>query len=169
MKNSFKQFWIIVFITVIIFSACGNEPDNFFSINGITYRLYKGEMYYKGPVIPDRSNNIELYLFYEDENDYEEIFLDLYIPDGNNRLVEGTYNLTYNYEPFTCSYGEIQIEKDRRLLFYYRITGGTLQVSVTGSGDDAIYTINIDCNIEDQNGLTETVRGTYRGTIAWFE
>ena len=169
MKNIFKLIWIVIFASVIVLAACKNEPENFFTINDRTYRLHEGEMYHKGQMIPGVSNNIELYLFYEDENDYEEILLDLHVPSGNDRLVDGAYTLTFDYAPFTYSYGEIQIEKNRRLLFNYRITGGTLQVSASGSGNDAIYTINIDFTIADQNGLTDTVKGVYKGTIAWFE
>ena len=46
-----------------------------------------------------------------------------------------------------------------------KITGGTVKISVAGVGDMAIYSIAIDCTLENGG----KVKGTFRGTLKWYD
>ena len=88
---------------------------------------------------------------------------------------EGSYNPSEDETAFT--YGQ------NSSIYYpvdegpesFHITGGTVKVSVSGTGDGAIYTIDIDCTLEadklEDGDITGKVhgyvKGIYRGTLGW--
>jgi hypothetical protein len=45
------------------------------------------------------------------------------------------------------------------------MTGGTVKVSVSGTGGLAVYTIAVDCTLTGGG----TVKGTYHGPLAWSD
>ena len=157
----------LVFVLSLLTFGCGNgstEIDyNKFTIAGKTYELSEGEMSFYGNYYSINSNNVDLWLGGTDA----EIFIEMFVATSANRLVAGTYNMADNYSPLTFHAGGAFIDGEYE---YYYITGGTVKIAISGTGDDAIYTITIDCTIEDEDeNAAGTIKGTYRGTLEWFD
>jgi len=169
-----KRFWLVISVMVLVFgmtvvgcddgSTSSSGGDNVFTISGKTYGIVGGEMMHYGHYYSTSANNVDLVLFSEDVYIYFEMF----VPVANNRLVAGTYSLSQaaneDFPPFTYAYGATGTED-----FDYSVTGGTVQVSVSGSGNNAVYTITIDCTLinDDTGAAAGTMKGTYKGTLDW--
>ena len=139
---------------------------NRFDVNGETYTITRGGMDYWGNYFNAATDNIFLGLT---TGNNEWIALDMLVPNGNNRLVAGTYTFSTATGASIAAYtfvdnnytSYIQDADNNKL----KITGGTVKISVTGTGDNAIYTILIDCTLEN-GGI---VKGIYRGTLKWYD
>ena len=166
MRNILKilKFKTIAFVVLITLIPCYKilANENNFSVNGIDYGISSGEMEFYGNWYGNNANNIDLTL----EGSNIEIYLEMFVPNNSDRLVAGTYNLVEsdNPMPFTYFSGDMAVnDKD----FFY-IVHGTVVVSVAGSGNNAVYTITLDCTLTDENGdIAGTIKGTYRGTLTW--
>ena len=82
--------------------------------------------------------------------------LKCFVPNGNTKLVAGTYNLNNNHKAFTHYDGYVEIgnsEDD------FDITGGTIKVAISGD----TYTITIDCTLNGGG----TAKGIYKGALLW--
>jgi len=138
---------------------------NRFNVNGSTYNLYSGQVDYCGHFFNASTENVWLQL----ANMYGEwIAVDMLVPNGNNKLVAGTYTFNPNgatapaYTFVNNDYTSYAHDIDGNRL---RMTAGTVKVSITGTGDNAVYTIAIDCSLENGG----SVKGTYRGTLKWYD
>ena len=138
---------------------------NRFDVNGSIYQPFTGLITYWGHFFNSSTENV--YLGLPTISD-EWITVDMLVPNGNNKLVAGTY--TFNSDGATApaftfvnddntSYAEDAAGNK------LNITAGTVKVSVTGTGDNAIYTIAIDCTLENGG----KVKGTYRGKLTWTD
>ena len=134
---------------------------NRFEVNGNTYLPYFGGTDYWGHFFNASTENISLTLFTLNS---EAIAIDMLVPNGNDKLVAGTY--TFNANGATApAYTFV----DNDYTSYVRdtagnklkMTAGTVKISFTGTGDNAVYTIAIDCTLENGG----KVKGTYRGTL----
>ncbi|MCL2044433.1 MAG: hypothetical protein FWG89_09875, partial [Treponema sp.] len=154
-----------------------DEEDNGvyseFTIIGETYEIKNGTMYHFGNFFSESAVNVDLTLSTKDEDSW--IYFEMFVPNGNNRLVEGTYSPEFpappddDYPPFTYSSGSVVLS-DTDTSYY--VSGGTVEVSVSGSGNSAVYTIVIDCTLVVVVGESiyedaGTLEGTYIGTLLW--
>ena len=145
-----------------------NRTYNKFIINGNTYEITEGEMTFWGVSLDDESNNVDLFLSAEDDS--VQIYFEMFVPLANDRLTAGTYTLNDNYATFTYSFGDVRIKDDSipEGGFFFDVTGGTVRVSVSGTGASAIYTIDIDCPLEDfWTGDVGSIKGVYMGNLDW--
>ena len=162
-----KRFWLVISVMVLVFgmTVVGCDNGSTSSSGGSVFTIYSsgyfGAMFYYGHHYSNSANNVDLNLYSESE----EIYFEMFVPNGQNRLVEGTYNLNSNYEQFTYHIGALFTDDS-----VYYVTGGTVKISVSGSGDDAEYTIIFDCILSDENtGAAGTLKGTYTGTLEWYD
>jgi hypothetical protein len=142
---------------------------NRFDVNGETVQPWRGAMNYYGPFFNASTENLQLGI----ASIYNEgLVFDMLLPRGSTRLVAGTYTFTASTESswntlpaFTFTDNEytsfVQDAEGGRL----KITGGTVKVVISGTGDTAVYTIAVDCTL-DGGG---TAKGTYRGTLTWYD
>ncbi|MDR2037329.1 MAG: InlB B-repeat-containing protein [Bacteroidales bacterium] len=138
---------------------------NRFEANGKTLHPYRGGMDYWGHFFNAATENVFIGL----TTIYGEwIALDMLVPDGRNRLVAGTYTFgtagtsAVAYTFVDNDYTSYVQDADGNKL---KMTGGTVKVTVTGTGDDAVYTITVDCMLENDG----KVKGTYRGPLKWYD
>lgn len=142
---------------------------NKFTIIGDTYEVSEGNgaMHYWGDYYDNNTDNVILGILFGNVPEISSIEINFLVPIGNDRLVAGTYNFSQDYTQFTYA------PEDSVIRFYgnsisYCIKEGTVKISVSGTGENAIYTIEINCTLEDEDGnVTGTVTGTYRGTLGW--
>lgn len=170
MKDVSKLFFIIIFIGIIAATGFTQTDYNSFTIDGKLYEVFEGSMDYYGDIYSETAIIVDLELFSED-NIY--IYFEMFIPEGNKRLVEGTYNYYFSsdkdYKPFTYCWGGVDIELYGKEI-YYEIIDGTVTVSVSGSGNNTIYTITVDCNLVDEdNNSAGAIKGTYQGPLEWYD
>ena len=170
MRNILKlfKFKIIAFVVLISLIPCYkiSANENNISVNGVDYTISAGEMVFRGDFYRNNVNLITLML----EGPNIDIDFDMMIPNNTNRLVPGTYRYG-SFAPFAFPYSTTFLYNDiSEVTNTFDIRHGTVVVSVAGSGNNAIYTITIDCALTDENGNTAgTIKGTYQGTLAWSE
>ena len=157
-------------------SGTGDENDNIeynrFTFAGNTYDIPEAWMGNFGNDFSDSSVFIGLSF----ESDEFEIEFWMFVPNGNDRLVAGTYNATPIadddvYLPFTFANGfaafyngEYYEEPEQ----YVEVSDGTIIVSVSGTGNDIVYTITIDCSVVDEDGNNAgLLKILYQGTPIW--
>ncbi len=113
---------------------------------------------------------IVLYLREKDRDATDGAYfeIDMLLAEGEDHLLEGTYNFSTSYEDMTFTGISSFYENDETML---NATGGTIEVSIEGSGDNAIYTIEIEMSLktEDSGEPAGTVTGTWRGKLGWVE
>ena len=163
MKNT-RFFCVLAFIIFFTVSAFGNNGNLRITIDGSSFQEeVEAYMEYFGNYYSSTASNIDIILY----SGNIEIYFELFVPNGNNRLVSGTYNLSSSlnddHGPFTFSFGEIYFDDDD----YYEVTGGTLTVSSTGQGANTVYTVVFDLDVEDDYGFSCTASGSYRGSFEW--
>lgn len=162
-KTKFRVLFIVLVMGMTVF-GCKNTSSvdpvyNSFVINGTTYEFTLGNMKNFGDVFDTSANNVDLNLISNDT--IKDLYFEFFVPIGNQKLVSGTYSFAYTCTQFTYSAGRIQTPE-----MNYDVTSGTIKISVSGSGNDAIYTIEFDCTIKDVLDLPAgTLKGTYRGTL----
>lgn len=155
---------------------------NKFTIGDKTYGLSKDResgMSYDADDCSSQAQYINVSIELED-NCY--ISIGFFVPMDKDRVPAGTYNCTDDEDdaaPFTFLdnwsavqvYDDVVVDDEGGYIYYqYFMTGGTITVAVTGTGDDAVYTITIDCTYyDDNNDGTFSVKGTYRGTFEWYD
>ena len=161
MKKVVKIFLLVTFSLLLTLNAFANTGTFSLTINDANYTFsgVTGNMYNFGYYYSDRANNIDLELESEDILFYLEMF----VPNSTNRLAQGTYNLSNHYLQFTYSYGEFWTDDHG----YIEIIGGAITVDVSGSGDNAVYTITFECDTIDEDEKIGTLKGTYRGPLGW--
>lgn len=147
-----------------------NVEYNKFTINNNTYELTSGFMEYYGY---DNDHNdlknaasIMIYIGYNSWEEVENAFdrgeaagveITVNVPKTSTKLVAGTYPFNPNSGiAFNCIGGFADEGEDD-----HKFTEGIVTVSVSGD----IYTIKVDCTL-DNGGA---VKGTYKGTLNWFD
>ena len=164
MKKVFMFFWVITFTVIISLPAFSETGTLRISVNtkSIHDEVY-AIMNYFGNYYSGEAVNVDLE-FYSDDI---EMYFEMFIPNGNNRLIAGTYNVSRStdddHTPFTFSYGGIGLDQNG----YYEVTSGTMTVRSSGTGDNTEYVINFNFNIEDEDGLAGTMSGDFQGTFEW--
>jgi hypothetical protein len=159
---------------------------NKFSINGETYEINSGYTIHYGDYFGNNLSNIDLFLG-EAEAEGVSIYFEMLVPLENEKLIEGIY--TFDEEAskaFTYRRGNIWIYKTGGIEYdgeyeygseVLLINGGTVKIFVSGMGNDAIYTIDVDCTLEvyvfGEDGFDTIdggyVKGVYRGTLNYEE
>lgn len=154
-----KNILPISLAALFILGRCNKGDDevnyNRFSVNGMTQQITGGGMWYYGNKYSQRAETVWLELYSENKT---IISLNMFVPTGQTKLAAGTYTLDEYHTQFTFPGGEVSDAEGNA----FGIIGGTMQVSVSGSGDTAVYTVNVDCTITGG-----TVKGVYRGTLTW--
>ena len=143
--------------------ADGVRLNRFVVNSSIIFDPYRGQVDYCGHFFNTSTENVWLELFTISD---ERIAIDMLVPNGNNRLVAGTY--TFNSSgatapAFTFVNNDYTSYVQDASGIRARMTAGTVKVSITGTGDNAVYTIAIDCTLENGG----KVSGTYRGKLTW--
>lgn len=133
-----------------------NVKENEVIFDGDSYDIGGGAMVYYG-ANDDDSENVDLWLYSEDGE--SAVYFELNVPDGNDELVAGTYNYSYdNYSKFKLSGGAVvDLYNESGLA----ITAGNVKVALSGS----TYTITFDCEV--QGGLS--LEGKYKGKLTWYD
>ena len=165
MKGKLKFFWVLTFAVLILGGAYGNSGNLSLRINNrqIQYEV-EAELSHYGNYYSNSAVNVDLAFFSDDLYMYFEFF----VPNGNNTLVAGTYNISRsadnNHGPFSYSKGRFAfaIENDE---IYYDVTGGSVTISTSGAGANLIYNISLNLTMEDDDGQAGTLTGDYRGTF----
>ena len=164
MKKVLKIFWILAFAVLLSVPAYSETGTIRISINA---NPFQDEVYvfmnHYGNFYSERATNVDLEFY----SDNIEIYLEMFIPNGNDRLIAGTYNVSRaedeDHMPFTFSYGAIGLNQNG----YYEVTGGTMTVRSSGTGNNLEYNISFNFNIEDEDGLSGTMTGDFQGTFEW--
>lgn len=180
-------------MTATAFVSCdpnndGKDDDdtvyNEFAFDGRTYDFsagfggieFWGDYYENG-----LANDVPISLFMNDEENEGDIsiIVDMLVPVGKDRPVVGTYTFDDSLEPFTFTYEDEYSYVELNNVVYeddeddeeFAMTGGTVKVlSIVGTGDDAVYTIEVDCTLEDEAGASAgSIQGTWRGTLEWYD
>ena len=167
MKNRLRLFCALAFFAVITVLAYGDTGTLRLTINaGSSQNEVVSSMAYYGNYFSDSATNVDL-LFYSDDI---ELYFEMFVPNGNNRLIAGTYRVSGNqnndHGPFTFSYGEVDVADEEMI---YDITGGAITINTTGAGTNMVYNISFDLNMEDMDGRAATMRGDYQGPIGWSD
>ena len=162
MKNA-RLFWVLFFIVLITAAAYSNNGNLGISINESSIQeQVEAYMEYFGNYYSNSAANIDVMLV----SDNIEIYFEMFVPNGNNRLINGTYNISRasndNHRPFTFSYGEIYLDDDD-----YEVIGGSITITSSGSGANISYNIDFNLTLEDDYGRTRTATGSYRGSFVW--
>ncbi|MDR2891281.1 MAG: hypothetical protein LBV18_06810 [Alistipes sp.] len=139
-----------------------------FTVDGTTYDFAEGygSMGFYGDYYDnDRSESISLYL--NDAAESTTICIDMLVPSGEERLVDGTYTFGDSLEPFTFTdedgYCYVMCEG-----YKYHIVDGAVEVSVSNTGDYPVYTIELDCALEDAMGEPAgDITGSCKGPLSW--
>jgi hypothetical protein len=133
------------------------EPDNGGAMSGTLtvgsddYMAVSGAMTYYGQAEPEEGENVDLLI---NASDGSTLALQFYVPEGNNKLVAGTYNFaSESYLAWTIDQGELYQGYSS-----YPITGGSVVVSVSGN----VYTFVLNLTSAAGN-----VTGTVSGTPSW--
>jgi len=172
LKPFSKIFSAILLSTILLFSVSyrgmASDDENIFYLNNNSYFIDEGEIFYYGNYYSQSAINVDLLLFNEDFTNI--VYFELFVPNGSDSLVTGTYNLSLSkiddHLPFSYASGAMYIEEEDRFL---DVIDGVLTAFVTGSGDDEVYFIIIDCIfIDEDTGEEFPVRGTFHGSITWF-
>ncbi len=122
------------------------------SVDGTDYEAVTGLLTYVGQFEPGEGENVDLAIVTEGGS---TITLELYVPEGNLTLVDGTYTFApESYAAFTIEGGILF-----NTINVANITGGTITVEASGDG----FTINFD--LESEIG---DVAGTVFGTPVWM-
>jgi len=155
----------IALIILVLFLPCAEAEAseyNVFVIDGFIYETDIGFFYNYGNYYGENATNIDMFL----EGEYIDIYFELFVPNNYDRIIAGTYSLSNEYPPppFTFLSGSM-VTFDVYYEAYYEVLDGTLEVSVSGTGDDAIFTIAINCLVEDDYGDIFRIRGIYRGPL----
>ena len=129
-----------------------------YTYDSTTYTFAQSNMffygYYQGVV-----NGVWLRLRDVDEEWY--LGFEMLVEQPNERLLAGTYTLNEDYDtPITFGHGRIEPTIGNTFI---ELVSGTVEVSISGTGDTAIYTIVVDCTFEN----SKTATGTYKGTLIW--
>lgn len=133
---------------------------NEFSFNGEKVKVVGGEQHYYGhyEYYGSDANNIDLYLFSEDLL----IAFEMFVPNGKNELVAGTYTKKDTGQAFTFISGGGFTYNDNKDIWEleYEATSANITVAVS----DKIYTLNI-------NGVIagKAFAGNYTGTLDWVD
>jgi len=166
-----NKFWLVISVITLVFSmavtGCDDgstsEPvyDNNFTINGETYKLTHGIMYYFGNYFSESVTNVD-FVLYTSDNKFN-VYFELLVPNGNPTLVSGTYNLVLN-EQYKQTFAYVIGYVNTSLT----ASSGTVNVSVSGSANNAFYVITIDCTLVDEDdNPAGTIKGTYGGRLGW--
>lgn len=153
-----KLLLLILPLLAITFNSCSKDDDggngevNKITFNGKSYDITGGRMHYFGQ--DEKATNIDLVLLAQN-GAYLEI--EMYVPNGNTKLVAGKYNLNTNSTEFTYSDSYAVDENDND----YEITGGTIEIAVSGD----TYTITVNVTLSSGG----TAKGTYKGGLAWVD
>ena len=161
-----KIFWVLFFITIITVSAYDNNGTLRLSVNNNTIQEeVEAYMDFFGTYYSNNAANVDITLV----ADNMELYFEMFVPIGNNRLIDGTYNISSasnNYHrQFTFSYGEIYLDDYDD--DYYEVTGGSLTVTSSGQGANITYNIDFNLTLEDDYSRISTATGSYRGTFVW--
>ncbi|MCL2067358.1 MAG: hypothetical protein FWG99_07835 [Treponema sp.] len=180
MKKLVKLIGLIALITAAGFTmiACpsgggSSDGSGYVPSGGSNYGNFtlRGKTYTFGQEgeIQDYGSEFSLCLFTEQTEDlYIIIEFDLYGPENSDVLVAGTYNMSETNKPFTFDFGCVDMNTKDDSNYYY-VSGGTVKVTVSGKGENATYTITIDCTLEDDDEKPAgTVKGTYKGPITYI-
>jgi len=154
-----KLLLLLLPLLALSFNACSDKDDdnpteNKLTINGKNYDLSGGSMHYYGSNENEDAINVDLVLR-ATNGAYLE--LEMFVSNGNTKLVAGTYNLNPNFKEFTYSDSYAVDENDND----FEITGGTIKVAVSGD----TYTITINCNLKGGG----TAKGEYKGSLTWSD
>lgn len=148
-----------------------NSSTNEFSFNGETYKFTSGNIDYFGNYYSESAKNMEISI----NSNSKIILIDILVPNEKNILVSGTYNYSdepnENFPPFSFCSLIIQNEMNTfNLNSVYKSTGGTVIVTVSGSGEQAIYTISVNCPMKDFEGnLSGNLTGKYIGKLSYTD
>lgn len=128
--------------------------DGTITVSGTSYDAVYGQMTYFGQFEPGEGENVDLYIETEDGS---SLYLEMFVPEGDDRLVSDTYTYEVdNYLAGSITFGEIEKANGD----IAEITGGT--VVVVRSGDGYTFTFNLT----SEAGV---VTGTVFGTPDWRE
>jgi len=172
-----NNFWLGMLVMAFIFAmaviSCDEEDgepsyDNKFTIDGEEHELTYGKILYYGNYYPESpAVNIDFALYSEEPSEEEDaadpemiVYFELFVPQGNFTLVNGTYNLSTvldNVFPVFSFAADSNVNEQKR------VKSGTVKVSVSGSVSSPVYTITINC-VLDTNG---SLKGTYHGHLDW--
>ena len=169
-SNIFPAAILSVFLLFTVsYRGMASDDDNIFYLKNKSYFIDEGEIFYYGNYYSQSAINVDLFLFNDEFTNV--IYFELFVPNGSDSLVTGTYNLSLSkindHLPFSYAWGEMYIEEEDR---FFDVIDGVLTAFVTGSGDDEVYFIVIDCIFKaEDTGEEFPVRGTFRGSITWFD
>ncbi|MCL2093989.1 MAG: hypothetical protein FWH12_07315 [Treponema sp.] len=172
MKQIFRKnslFFLVAIMIALVNHLSHAQPVvyNQFNLGGENYVIWEGEISYHGNWFSNNAVNIDLVLYSDfDSPSYFQITFELNVPNGNESLVAGTYGPTTSDDPpaFTYVSGYVYIENDPGWQMGSEVIDGTLVVTVTGSGSNAVYTIVVNCLLDSFFGPI-TLQGTYRGPL----
>jgi hypothetical protein len=136
-------------------SESGDDPDNAMSgtltVGSDNYTVVSGGMTYYGQAEPGEGENVDLVINASDDS---TLSLQFYVPEGNDKLVAGTYNLaSESYLAWTIDQGELFQGYSS-----YPVTGGSVTVGVSGN----VYTF-----VFNLTSAAGNVTGTVSGTPSW--
>jgi hypothetical protein len=142
----------------------GHEIENQIRLDGQPLGIAWGGMVYWGATAPDTPASLTLILA-EQINEGNTVEFEMFLPTGHTRLVAGTYTLSETSHPaMTYAWGDVFVGEgadynDPAAYDYFKVTGGTVEVDLSGS----THTITFDCTLDNGQQLT----GSWEGVLLW--
>ena len=169
MKKAPRLLLTLAFTALITVSVYANNGTLRFTIDGDTIQTdAEAFMNHYGNYYSNSAINVDFLIISE----HVELYFEMFVPNGNNRLIPGTYNLSTaghdDHGPFTYSYGEIDVLLLEEIGYeYFDVLDGTLTITTTGAGANLQYIVAFNLTLEDEFGFTVPMTGEYRGSIEW--
>jgi hypothetical protein len=156
-----KKIFIALLLCIWV-GSCEEDDENpvkknAFTFSGETHTAAEGIQQYYGHYedFGDAANNISLIIPAGDLF----IAFEMFVPNGETELVEGTYTKKKKVQPYAFIAGYILEEDFKNVL--YEIISGTVHIGVSQN----TYTIDVDCTLDDDSKLT----GNYTGPLEWYD
>ena len=155
MKKNLFYLGMLLVATLMI-NGCDSSDDvkaNYIEYNGKSHSIKDAGQVFFGHYFGNNSNNITL-LFITDEHN---VTFEMFVPNGDTKLLTGNYLPNDNYQPFTILNG--LITKDGNTV--YSMTTATIKIKVDGN----VYNIEIEGTLQNNT----TVKGKFSGQLEWLD
>ena len=153
-KNVF--YFVMLLSATLMMTGCdkSNEEQNYLKYADKSHAISDAGQFFYGHYYSSASNNIDL-MFATDEH---YIDFEMFVSNGEKKLLAGVYQPNNNLQPFTVRNG-IVLDSDKKTV--HTMKTATLNVKVDGD----IYTIDIEGKLTDDSN----VKGRYSGQLKFFD
>lgn len=154
-KKILFHFAMLLLVASIVTGCSKDKGDNiknYLEYAGKSHPIEEAWQIFYGHYYGPNSNNISL-IFVTDKH---YVAFELFVPNGNTKLVAGVYQPDDSYQAFTIAKGFVMNHEGAVL---YAMTDGTITIKLEGN----VYDIDLKGTLEDNT----SVKGKFSGTIEW--